>query len=281
MERSGFDPLIGKLWYNVGSFLLGALAAGVVYLLFVGFSYVSSAWDAVMNEEVGILDCIDAGKLSWGFTPTRAFVVLIVFLVVFGIVQMKFMRLRDAQNAARSTIDINQYENDQHIQLPEEVQRSYDWFPDVGAHSHVQVSSMISHMMLSNKGLKHVTCAKRYKKDVKGEDGKVVAYKGDVIRDEDGEILYESKPIIDTDFSEALFTASGARDDKSVRKAYDTTVIPYNPGNKNRDKLKGYDTVADLVNKDWYFPEYEVQRPAGAYIVDTAPVNSMKNVCSV
>ena len=41
------------------------------------------------------------------------------------------------------------------------------------------------------------------------------------------------------------------------------------------DKLKGYDTVADLINNEWEFPYYEPQRPAGAYIVDTAPVNTM------
>ena len=55
---------------------------------------------------------------------------------------------------------------------------------------------------------------------------------------------------------------------------YDTTKVPYNPGNENRDKLKGYDTVADLINGDWEFPPYEPQRPAGAYLVDTAPVNT-------
>lgn len=70
-----------------------------------------------------------------------------------------------------------------------------------------------------------------------------------------------------------------------MRKKYDTTLIPYNPGGKNRDKLGAakpgqtpephYKTVADLINSDWEFPAYEVQRPAGAYIVDTAPVNTM------
>ena len=62
---------------------------------------------------------------------------------------------------------------------------------------------------------------------------------------------------------------------ESLRKWYDATKIPYNPGNQNRDKLKDYDTVADLINNEWEFPYYETQRPAGAYIVDTAPVNTM------
>ena len=276
MERSGFDPLIGKFWYTFGAVLIGLLAAGCVYLLVVGFSYFGSAYQAVVAGDVPFLDLVHAGTFFWGFTYWRAVAVFGTFLLVTGICQMKFMRLRDAQNAARSTVDINQYENDQHIQVPEEVQRNYDWFPDVGAHSNVQVSSMISHMALSNKGLKTVSCAKRAKKDILDpETGEVVVYKGDVLRDEDGEVIFETKPMIDVQFMEELFDASEADDRKEVRRRFDATKIPYNPGNKNRDKQKGFDRVSDLINKDWTFPEYEVQRPGGAYIVDTAPVNTM------
>ena len=63
--------------------------------------------------------------------------------------------------------------------------------------------------------------------------------------------------------------------EKSIRKYYDATKIPYNPDGSNRDKLGKYDTWADLINDDWEFPLYEPQRPAGVYIVDTAPVNTM------
>ena len=60
-----------------------------------------------------------------------------------------------------------------------------------------------------------------------------------------------------------------------LRKYYDATKIAYNPDGSNRDKLGKFATVADLINKDWQLPYYEPQRPAGAYIVDTAPVNTM------
>lgn len=53
-------------------------------------------------------------------------------------------------------------------------------------------------------------------------------------------------------------------------------MIAYNPpGGTVRDKLGPYPTVADLITADWELPDYEVQRPAGAYLVDTAPVNTM------
>ena len=170
------------------------------------------------------------------------------------------------------TSDINQYKNDQHVALPEEVQRNYDWFPDAGAHSAVQVSSMISHMAILNKGLKNVDLAERAKSDIVNEDGTIEYYKGEILKDENGNPITKSVPMIDEEFMEDLFEASGAPKVKEVRHRYDTTKIPYNPDGSNRDKLGKFNTVADLINEDWEFPVYEPQRPGGAYIVDTAPV---------
>lgn len=205
----------------------------------------------------------------------KIIITLLVGLLFFAFLYQILMRNLDAQNMMNDTSDINQYQNDQHIQLPEEMQRNYDWFPDVGAHSSVQVSSMISHMALKNKGLNKIKVAKRADKDIYDDDGNIVYYKGEILLDENDEPIFETKSMIDEKFMDALFEASGAPDDKAVRKYYDTTAIPYNPGNKNRDKLKDYEMVADLINGDWEFPAYEPQRPAGAYIVDTQPVNTM------
>ena len=200
---------------------------------------------------------------------------LVLGTATYGLLYPFLMRNLQAQNLMNDTTDINQHANDQHIALPEEIQRKFDWFPDAGAHSDVQPSSMISHMMLSNKGLKTVAVPKRADKDVLDEDGDVEYFKGEILRDHQDAPLMEQKPIIDEAFGAELFDASGLPKDKSLRKFYDVSRIPYNPGNKDMDKLKGYDTVGDLINKDWDLPEYEVQRPGGAYIVDTAPVNTM------
>ena len=181
----------------------------------------------------------------------------------------------DAANLMHDTSDINQYENDQHIALPEEIQRKFDWFPDAGAHSGVQVSSMISHMMLQKKGLKKVAVSRRADNDVLDEDGNVVYYAGEAIDDDHGDPVVDLLPIIDEQFGDDLFETSGLPTDRSLRKKYSTSVIPYNADGKDRDKLGPYRTVTDLINDDWEFPDYEVQRPGGAYIVDTAPVNTM------
>lgn len=209
----------------------------------------------------------------------KLFVTLGSGLMVALVIGTWFSRRVAAANLMNTTSDINQYQNDQHIALPEEIQQNYDWFPDAGAHSSVQVSSMLSHMMLRQKGLGTVEVAQRAKKDVIDEEGNLAYYAGEVMDDDEGSPLTQTLPIIDEGFGDELFEASGLPDDKTLRQKYDTTRIPYNPDGKNRDKLgfgsDAYKTVAALIKEDWTFPAYEVQRPAGAYIVDTAPVNTM------
>ncbi|MDX3020127.1 type IV secretory system conjugative DNA transfer family protein [Streptomyces acidiscabies] len=209
----------------------------------------------------------------------KLFITLGSGLMVALVIGTWFSRKVAAANLMNTTSDINQYPNDQHIALPEEIQQNYDWFPDAGAHSSVQVSSLLSHMMLRKKSLGTVEVAQRAEKDVIDEEGNPVYYAGEVMDDDEGDPLMQTLPIIDEDFGDELFEASGLPDDKTLRQKYDTTRIPYNPDGNNRDKLgfgsDTYKTVADLIKEDWTFPAYEVQRPAGAYVVDTAPVNTM------
>lgn len=200
---------------------------------------------------------------------------LLTGLGVFGILHSVLMRNLDAQNLMNDTTDINQYAGDQHIALPDEVMRKFDWFPDVGAHSSVQFSSMISHVMITNKGLRAVNASVRAEKDIYDEDGDIEYLKGEILRDEDERAVTRSVPMVDEEFGDALFDASGIPQDKKLRKKYDTTKVPYNPDGADRSKLGKFATVADLINSDWTLPEYETQRPGGAYIVDTAPVNTM------
>lgn len=236
---------------------------------------------------------------KWRIRSGKHIVVSILSAIItFFIIQPIMRRNLDAQNMLADTSDINQYSNDQHIALPEEIQRKFNYFPDVGAHSSVQVSSLISHMALKNKGIDKIKVPKRYKNNVVDRDGSIINYAGDIICDEDENPIYDMMPMFDTRFADALFEASGAP--KEVRLSYDVRNIEYNPENKNREKLcetedskklfdkfvanafkkdikqlPKFETVADLINKDWELPDYEPQRPGGAYIVDSAPVNTM------
>lgn len=178
-----------------------------------------------------------------------------------------FRRNLEAQNAFANQVDINQFKDDQHIMYPEEMMGLFDFFPDVGAKSSVSVSSMLSHMMLMNKGLDTVECTV-FPED-KDDDSVFYA----TVSGNGDEIDTVERPWIDEDFGKALFKASGVTGDDM--RFFDATKIEYNPGNSNRDRLKGYDTLADLINGDWELPMYEKSRPSGCYIVDVAPVNTM------
>lgn len=197
---------------------------------------------------------------------------------------MMALKRRRVENVKHDVVDINQHQGDQHIQEPEELFERYDFAPDVGAHFDREVSSMLSHVFFSPKGLKKVAVARRYEKDVIDEEtGDVLYYKGEIVLGPNGSPVVDQKPIIDVDFGQALYEASGVPKEKltlgngksrDLRHFFDTTKIQYNKGGKNRDRLN-YDTLKDVINDTWDVPLYEPQRPAGAYIIDTAPVNTM------
>lgn len=271
------------------------IAAGILAILFGVLGYVVGVGFMLLRQVSGILTSgeswLDFGS-SFDMSLISESKGLIVFAVGVAILSglimyERFMANWRSENSMADTTDINHHLNDQHVMLTEEMQEKLDWFPDAGAHSGIQVSSMLSHVMLSNKGLKKIDVVERYKDDTVDENG-VQHFKGEIIREDNGDAVLKKQPLIDEAFGQELLTASGipqSKEAKDIRLAYDTRKIPYNPpieGDErkkkpqrmDRDKMD-FDTVSDLINNDWEFPEYEVQRPAGAYLVDTAPVNTM------
>ena len=286
LDRGGREtvnsPVARQILAVVGAILTGIVAYGAGYLFLIGaqgFNQLSSG-GSVIGMEFNT-ELISSDWRLWAFS---VFILLLSGLIYYE----RLMAGWRSENSMADTTDINPHMNDQHVMLIEEMQQKLDWFPDTGAHSSIQVSSMLSHVMLSNKGLKKIDVAKRYDEDVIGTDGTPDHYEGEIMQDKNGNPIMESLPLIDEDFGQDLLTASGTpigREAKDIRKPYDVRKIPYNPpveGDEkskkpqrvDRDKLD-YDTVSDLINEDWEFPIYEVQRPAGAYLVDTAPVNTM------
>ena len=163
-------------------------------------------------------------------------------------------------------------EGDSRLEQPEDLPRKYDIVPDAGAHyENIRVTALLSHMSLKPQGLKHVEVVQRYD----GKDGQHL--KDEPKLNQHGEWVTKSESIIDTNFQQKLFTSSGIPEQKirgrNLRHLFDARQLLYNPGNKIFGKQKGK-TVADVINHTWYFPEYELQRPAGIYIADTEPNNT-------
>lgn len=247
--------------------------------------WVKPAWDKHVKDSGGKQDS-DSGssdgelevpaKRPLGLdkpTPEKILIVIFLDAIIMGVIHVFIMRVYKTQNLMADTTQINTYDNDRHIQVPEEIQKAYDWFPDAGAISSVSPNSMISHMMVKNKGIKPVYLAKRYDDDVI-VDG-IEHFKGEYIVDSDGNAIFEKKPMFDEKFADKIYDAMEIPEDKNFRRWFTVDKVPYNLKNKNYDKLKNFNMVSDLINGDWELSYYEPQRPAGAYIVDTAPVNTI------
>ena len=192
-------------------------------------------------------------------------------LVLFFYAAMR--KSQQVQNSLFETADINQHYDDAHIALPHEIFESFEPFPDAGAHSNVQFTTLISHAALSNKGLPLVELTQRAQEDIYDEDGDIAYCKGEELVDEDGKLITESVPLIDEDFSKKLFESVDVAPEQ--QRFFDASKIAYNPGNKKRGRMSGYETLADMISKDWTLPWYETQRPGGCFLVDTAPANTL------
>lgn len=280
LERSQIERPKSGTPMQVIAAIGGILVAVAVWFMYSLFQMMASQFE---NRNGGTSKTM--GDTLWSFGFFKLLLTLGAGAAVWGVASAVAKRQLAVQNAMNDTADINQHDNDQQVMLPEEMMQLFDFVPDVGGHSSVSVSSMIAHAFITNDGVKKVDVAQRATEDTFDEDGSLLYYKGEILLDDDGEPITKSEPFIDLEFAEALYDASGVPKNSkksNVRKYFNPKKIPYNPGGENRDKLgdkkndpHGYDTVADLINKDWDFPIYETQRPGGVYIVDTAPVNTM------
>ena len=256
------------------------ITAAVVFAI-IGYLVVVIGWRMVaqfardlytrVNEAQSLSDLNVHFSAGWP-RPSEWFIILLwtgVWTLLFA---NYFKRNLEAQNAMNDKSDINEYEDDQYLATPDEVMKRYAFFPDMGAHADIQVSSLISHVMIQNKGIKKIKIAERAKEDLCDEDGDVVYRKGEPLEDDDGNIITKEVPMFDDSYKKNVFDASKVLDE--YRETFDVRDVPYNPGGKTYGKLP-YDTAADLINGVWDYPTYEVQRPTGAYLVDTDPVNTM------
>lgn len=178
-----------------------------------------------------------------------------------------------SQNLGNTAEDINDHEGDSRVMQPYELPKKFDVFPDAGAHSPLEVTAVLSHMMLSNKGLKKVKMTQFHDKAGVDSDGEPYVKGEEIYDDETGDLVQKTVPLIDEKFGQDLFNASDMTN-KQYQKTFDAPRLEYNPDNQ-RGKKKGEKTLADHINQDWTLPDYETQRPAGAYIVDTSPANTM------
>lgn len=253
----------------------------IVVFAIIGYLVVIVGWRMVSQFAIDLVTRTSEAQsladlevhFSVGWPTAKEWIAILIWTAGWGILFANyFKRNLEAQNAMNDKSDINEYEDDQYLATPDEVMGRYAFFPDMGAHADIQVSSLISHAMIQNKGIKKIQIADRAAEDIVDEDGDIVYRKGEPLEDDDGNIITSTVPMFDDKYVKNVFDASNVLDE--YREVYDVRRVPYNPGKKTYGKLP-YETAADLINGVWEYPSYEVQRPTGAYLVDTNPVNTM------
>lgn len=261
---------------KIPRFIAIAIISAALYIL--GLLVLSMCWELIgatplnviffgMSNPQGILNA--AGNLALGDCSLMSPVFYMMEASLDCWAGFLVMRSWAVQNIPNDPSRINDHEGDAHIEQPEVLMEKYNCFPDAGAHSGVNVTAALSHMMFTNgSGLHHlptVKIAKRYPTTT--ADHK----KGDLIYRDDGSLVVERKPMIDKKFGDALWDSSFIP--KKRRKRYNPFDLLYNP--KNVYGKQKQDTVGDHIRQDWHFPIYERQRPAGAYVTDDKPNNTI------
>ena len=263
-----------KRWKD--NLILFILSFIVCYLLF-GFLYglIHSMIINALKETPMMSNFIDikqelsimtATKHMWLQLPNLIFT--LITTLIFSIIAVSFnLKYGKRQAVTEDHTDINTYEGDRHILELEELATTYAVFPDAGAHSHsISPSSIVGHVFFKNTGkLKNSV-----KLAVRNKDG---SYK----LDKNGNRILKTFDMFDDEIRNEAFKSVGIKS-KDAQK--ERTLDPYKLKYKKvTDKKFGVKTerwmsVGEFIEKDWFIPEYENQRPTGAFFVETGAVNT-------
>lgn len=165
------------------------------------------------------------------------------------------------------------YANDAYVRTPDHIIREFDAAPDAGLGFDGHVSSLVGHMMVSNKGIKEIDMP------VLDPDRE-----GQVAVDENGNVITKKMKMFDKDFAMELYKFSNVA--MKDQHWIDATDYAFNEKNSKKEAKHGnarkgafgrkaYDTLADYINGEFYPLPTDTQRPAGVYFYDSRPVNTI------
>lgn len=178
---------------------------------------------------------------------------------IFGVMGMIFHKKYGKRVAlTEDHTDINAYVGDRDKLTLEEMFQQYEIFPDAGAKSlSVAPTAIVGHAFIDNDmRFNKVKLAKRDKN-------------GEIEYGDDGKPKLQSLKLFDSEIQKDSFESIGIMEKEDQIKI-DAFKMKY------RKKENGkWQSVGDFIKEDWFIPEYEMQRPAGVFFVETAPVNSV------
>ena len=249
--------------------------------------YLAPTWAVVVGGYIFIvvfLQYLAMGIFTLGAAPDTGYfhdygltgiylMLLVLTIPAWFFVHKKFYATWYNNNAMYLSDDIQEYTNDTYIRTIDHLTTELDMAPDIGLGFDGHASTLMGHMMVSNKGIKKIEMPV-YDPTVPGQ----------IKRDKDGNIVRQKVEMFDTELGEMLYDMSGVP--QKERFWYDATDYMFNPiiprkegGNgKKRSGAHGrkeYDKVSDYINKEFYPLDTDAARPAGVYFYDSRPVNTI------
>lgn len=99
----------------------------IAFCVYCGWCIVASLFD-IYSSISNNTQSVSSLTVNWGIHSIYHIAISIMSGVIsFSIIYPMLRRNLDAQNMLTDTSDINQYSNDQHIALPEEIQRKFNF----------------------------------------------------------------------------------------------------------------------------------------------------------
>lgn len=246
--------LFAFLFGNVFGFILSSFILGFVF--YMVSSIINRA--ALLKERITITKVdglTDAMKHVVFHTPYIYFI--LGFSLILGLYIYYVSRKYGKREALKEDhTDINTHTGDRDVLDLDQMFQQYNIIPDAGAISKsVKPTAIVGHAFIENHA--SFSKVKVFKRD---QDNNIV-------KNKNGEIKYEKLDLFDTSLQEDAYESVGIIDKEKQFKinAFKT---------KYRKKDGKWQTVGDFIEKDWYLPPNELQRPAGVFFVETAPVNS-------
>lgn len=244
------------------AFITGTILGYLLSCLFLGFIFfmVSTFVNriSIIKEHVnvtpvkGLTDAI----FHVGLHPPLVYIAIISSLL-FGFYLFYISRKFGKRESLKEDhTDINTYTGDRDVLSVEEMFQQYNIIPDAGAVSKsVSPTAIVGHAFIENND--NFKKFKVYKRDENKE----------IVKNKKGEIKYQKVDLFDKSLQKDAYESIGIIDSSKQIKidAFST---------KYRKKNGKWQTVGEFINEDWDLPPNELQRPAGVFFVETAPVNS-------
>lgn len=210
---------------------------------------------------------------NFGIWPWYLFGLVLWAIFGYTVIRIKLRAIWQNNNALHTNAEVEEYANDSYVRTIDHLSNELDICPDMGLGFDGHASTLVGHIMVKNAGIKNVRIPVR--------DPNV---DGGVKRDKKGQIVYQTVPMFDEKLGNKLFDMSNVPVD--CRHFYDARLYDFNPklpkkeGGDGKKRRGGYgrmeyDTLADVINNEFYPLDTETARPAGVYFYDRRPVNTI------